>query len=102
MACRRNMGMPDEGSGTARITTFHVHRRFNRPTSISKAKRAAYAATDPAGKWSEDWAKVWTDTGAGQKLPAAHLLAAERATVDQAVLTNLLLMNQARSTKSQK
>jgi hypothetical protein len=60
--------------------------------------RAAYAAVDPEGHWSEDWAAVWLDTGAGQKPPADHPLAEERARVDQAVLGNLLRMNGSRAT----
>jgi hypothetical protein len=58
---------------------------------------AAYAAIDPEGNWGEDWAAVWIDTGAGQKLPADHPLCAERARVDQAVLANLLRMNHQRA-----
>jgi hypothetical protein len=57
----------------------------------------AYAATDPAGDWPENWAAVWIDTGAGQPLPADHPLAAERAEVDQKVLANLLRLNHARA-----
>ena len=60
---------------------------------LDRAVLAAYAATDPDGKWSEDWAKVWTDTGAGQPLPEDHPLAAERQSVDQLVLSNLLRLN---------
>jgi hypothetical protein len=64
---------------------------------LDRAVLAAYAAVDPEGKWNEDWAEVWVETGAGQKLPADHALAARRAEVDQAVLTNLLRMNRARA-----
>jgi hypothetical protein len=64
---------------------------------LDRAVLAAYAAVDPEGKWSEDWAKVWVETGAGQKVPADHPLVAERASVDQVVLTNLLRMNHVRS-----
>jgi hypothetical protein len=46
---------------------------------LDRAVLAAYAATDPAGGWSEDWAAVWTDTGAGQPLPADHLLSPSRS-----------------------
>ena len=65
--------------------------------SLNRAVLAAYAAIDPDGDWSEYWAAVWIDTGAGQKLPADHPLAAERVRVDQAVLGNLLRMNQLRA-----
>jgi hypothetical protein len=58
---------------------------------------AAYAATDPAGHWSQDWADVWFDTGAGQPLPPNHPLASKRAEVDQKVLENLLRLNLSRS-----
>jgi hypothetical protein len=64
---------------------------------LDRAVLAAYAATDPAGEWSEDWAAVWTDTGAGQPLPADHALAARRAEIDQCVLANLLRMNLERA-----
>ena len=66
---------------------------------LDKAVLAAYAATDPAGNWSEDWADVWFDTGAGQPLPANHPLTAKRAEVDKKVLENLLRLNLARSSE---
>src|SRR3954453_12485256 len=31
---------------------------------LDRAVLAAYAATDPAGDWSEEWAAVWSDSGA--------------------------------------
>lgn len=72
---------------------------------LDRAVLAAYADTDlvpgsatgAGGNWSEDWAEVWKDTGAGQPLPADHPLAARRAEVNQKVLANLLRLNQARS-----
>lgn len=64
---------------------------------LDRAVLAAYAAIDPKGGWSEDWAEVWTDTGAGQPLPADHPLAAKRAEIDQKVLANLLRLNHARA-----
>jgi len=64
---------------------------------LDRAVLAAYAATDPAGQWDESWAQVWTETGAGQPLPAEHPLAARRAEVDRHVLANLLRLNQERS-----
>ena len=77
-----------------------------RPTWLKLAHReldaavlAAYAAVDPDGQWSEDWADLWTDTGAGRPLPADHPLAARRAEVDQAILANLLRLNLARSSE---
>jgi hypothetical protein len=66
--------------------------------TLDRAVLAAYAATDPAGGWSEDWADVWADTGAGQPLPAGHALAARRAEVEQRILANLLRLNKARAT----
>ena len=63
---------------------------------LDRAVLAAYAATDPEGDWSEDWARVWVDSGAGQSLPAEHLLAGERTPVDQLVLGNLLRLNRTR------
>jgi hypothetical protein len=67
--------------------------------TLDRAVLAAYAAVDPEGNWSEDWAAVWIDTGAGQKLPPDHPLAEERARVDQLVLGNLLRLNQLRAKK---
>ncbi len=64
---------------------------------LDRAVLAAYALTDPQGHWSEDWAKVWLDTGAGQPLPAGHDLAAARADIEQKVLANLLRLNLARA-----
>jgi hypothetical protein len=64
---------------------------------LDRAVLAAYAATDPAGEWAEDWAAVWIDTGVGQPLPANHPLAAPRAQIDQKVLANLLRLNHARA-----
>jgi len=67
---------------------------------LDRAVLAAYAATGPDGNWSEDWAKVWVDTGAGQPLPENHPLAAERQRVDQLVLSGLLRLNQSRSSST--
>jgi len=64
---------------------------------LDRAVLAAYAAIDPDGVWSEDWAEVWRDSGAGQPLPDDHPLANERAEVDQQVLANLLRLNLARA-----
>jgi hypothetical protein len=64
---------------------------------LDRAVLAAYAAADPQGGWSEDWAHVWKDTGAGQPLPAGHPLSARRAEIDQKVLANLLRLNLARA-----
>ena len=68
--------------------------------TLDRAVLAAYAAIDPDGDWSEDWASVWVDSGAGQKLPGEHPLAAERGRVDQLVLGNLLRLNQLRAGKA--
>jgi hypothetical protein len=67
-----------------------AHRR------LDEAVLAAYASVDPGGNWREDWAEVWTDSGAGQPLPENHPLATRRAEVDAAVLANLLRLNLAR------
>lgn len=64
---------------------------------LDRAVLAAYAATDPEGGWSEDWAKVWVETGAGQSLPDDHNLVELRKETDQLVLANLLRMNLARA-----
>jgi hypothetical protein len=70
-----------------------------RPRKLARAVLAAHAATDPHGEWSEDWAVVWADAGAGQPLPADHPLFTDRQKVDQAVLGNLLRLNQERRTE---
>jgi hypothetical protein len=67
---------------------------FSDNPGMSKPSKPGSA--DPTGGWSEDWAQVWTDSGAGQPLPAALALTAKRREVDQAVLSNLLRLNQAR------
>lgn len=64
---------------------------------LDEAVLAAYAATDPAGRWSPAWAEAWADTGAGQPLPPEHPQAPRRAEIDQAVLADLLRLNLARS-----
>ena len=64
---------------------------------LDKAVLAAYAAVDSEGAWSEDWAEVWADTGAGQPLPAGHPLTERRAEVDQEVLAGLLRLNLRRA-----
>jgi hypothetical protein len=69
--------------------------------TLDRSVLAAYAAVDPQGNWSEDWAAVWVETGAGQKPPADSPQAAERTRVDQAVLGNLLRLNQARVTTTE-
>jgi len=60
---------------------------------LDRAVLAAYAATDPEGGWSEDWADVWLDTGAGQPPPKGHTLTARRAEVEARVIENLLRVN---------
>jgi hypothetical protein len=65
--------------------------------TLDRAVLAAYAAVDPQGQWSEDWAAVWVDSGAGQKLSADHPLVTERLRVDGLVLANLLRLNQQRA-----
>jgi len=64
---------------------------------LDRAVLAAYAAVDPEGQWSETWADVWQDTGAGQPLPPDHELTAARAETDARVLSNLLRLNLARA-----
>jgi hypothetical protein len=64
---------------------------------LDRAVLAAYAAADPQGGWSEDWADVWKDTGAGQPLTPPHPRSARRAEIDQKVLANLLRLNLARA-----
>ncbi|HVS71126.1 MAG TPA: DNA methyltransferase [Phycisphaerae bacterium] len=64
---------------------------------LDKAVLAAYAHIDPAGNWQEDWATLYTDTGAGAPLPPDHPRAAERAATDQKILANLLRLNHLRT-----
>ena len=90
----------------ARLKNRTLTKLYNeRPTwlrlaheQLDRTVLAAYAATDPAGGWSEDWAAVWVDTGAGQPLPDIHPMGAERKLIDQAVLEALLRLNGARAT----
>ncbi len=93
-----------------------THLYNERPTwlklaheKLDRAVLAAYAGVDPEGGWSEDWATVWTETGAGQPPPepaadaspadrgVAADLAARRKQIDQRVLANLLRLNLARA-----
>ncbi len=91
----------------ARLKNRTLTKLYNeRPTwlkhaheTLDRAVLAAYAATDPDGDWNEDWAEVWTDTGAGQTLPPDHPLNARRAEVDQKILANLLRLNYQRAGK---
>ena len=91
----------------ARLKNRTLTKLYNeRPTwlkhaheTLDRAVLAAYAATDPDGDWNEDWAEVWTDTGAGQTLPPDHPLNARRAEVDQKILANLLRLNHQRAGK---
>lgn len=64
---------------------------------LDRAVLAAYAAIDPEGEWSQDWAEVWIETGAGQPLPEGHAIAERRAEVDERVLGNLLRLNLGRA-----
>ncbi len=64
---------------------------------LDRAVLAAYAATDSDGGWSQDWAEVWSEIGAGQPLPGSPPLGSLRGEVDERVLSNLLRLNQARS-----
>ncbi len=64
---------------------------------LDRAVLAAYAATDPAGKWSEDFAAVFTDTGAGQPLSPDDPLTAQRAEIEKTILENLLRLNHERA-----
>jgi hypothetical protein len=122
------MAMAAHDSRFKQRTLTHLYNQ--RPTwlklaheKLDRAVLAAYAAVDPAGGWSEDWAAVWTETGAGQPPPAeeeparagrasppaqmelapgadqaaAAELAARRKETDQRVLANLLRMNLARA-----
>jgi len=66
---------------------------------LDRSVLAAYAATDPDGEWSEDWSRVWIDTGVGQPLPDGHELTELRKETDQRVLANLLRMNLERAGK---
>ncbi len=66
---------------------------------LDRAVLAAYAAVDPQGEWSEDWSRVWIETGAGQPLPDDHELSERRKETDQRVLANLLRMNLERAGK---
>jgi len=60
---------------------------------LDRAVLAAYAAVDPEGDWSPDWAEVWTETGAGRPLPPDPDLAPRRLEIDQRLLASLLRLN---------
>ena len=68
--------------------------------ALDKSVLAAYAAVDAEGVWSEEWADVWKETGAGRAQPDDHPLAKRREEVDQRVLGNLLRMNLARGERA--
>jgi len=94
----------DNGKPLKKCTLTNLYNQ--RPTwlqlahlELDRAVLAAYAAVDPDGHWSQDWANCWQDTGAGQPLPDDHPLAATRREVDQKVLENLLRMNLARASE---
>ena len=84
---------------------FNGQKRCKRNTKAQARPDMApieRSALDPAGEWSEDWAEVWIETGAGQPLPPAedgtpHPLAARRKETDQRVLANLLRLNLERA-----
>ena len=91
----------EEGVGPNTCCQWALSRRhetFPLPAFLDRAVLAAtYAAGDAEGAWSEDWAEVWFDKGAGQALPGDHALAERRGEVDGSVLAHLLRMNLARS-----
>ena len=106
----RHSAIMAEAAQDARLRKRTLTNLYNeRPTwlrlaheRLDRAVLAAYAATDPEGNWSEDWADVWVETGAGQPLPrdeedAPHPLAERRKETDQLVLANLLRLNLARA-----
>ncbi len=103
----RHSAIMAAAANDARLKNRTLTKLYNeRPTwlkhsheALDRAVLAAYAATDPAGGWLEDWAEVWTETGAGQPLPPGHPLAARRAEVDQKVLANLPRLNHQRAGK---
>ncbi len=64
---------------------------------LDRATLAAYASIDPEGHWEENWATLYTETGAGQGFPKDHPQAPERAATDQKILTNLLRLNHQRT-----
>ena len=64
---------------------------------LDRGVLSAYAAVDPEGGWDEDWAEVWSETGAGQPLPEDHSLTDRRREIDERVLSNLLRLNLARA-----
>jgi len=63
---------------------------------LDEAVLAAYAAVDPKGQWSKDWADVWEDAGAGQALGVDHPLYRKRQEVEAKALANLLRLNKLR------
>ena len=102
----RPLGQP---TPDARLKNRTLTKLYNeRPTwlrlaheQLDRAALAAYAATDPAGGWSEDWAAVWVESGAGQAMVADHPLAVERGKIDAAVLGALSRLNGERADQAQ-
>lgn len=80
-----------------RTLTNLYSERPTRPTldreTLDRAALSPYGPVDPEERWSDDWATVWVDKGAGQPFTKDHSLEAERRKVDQLVLGNLLRMN---------
>src|SRR5687768_980219 len=88
----RQSAIMAEAAKDARLKKRTLTNLYNeRPTwlklaheQLDRAVLAAYAAADTHGGWDEEWAEVWTETGAGQPVAAGQPLAAERANVDGA------------------
>jgi hypothetical protein len=102
----RQSAIMAEAAKDARLKKRTLTNLYNeRPTwlklaheQLDRAVLSAYAAADPKG-WGEDWAKVWTETGAGQPLAESHELTAARGRVDHVVLAKLLRLNGDRAGK---
>src|SRR4051794_15510041 len=77
------------------------HLAQTRPRKTRPRRPRRLNAIDPEGadgeSWSEDWATLYTETGAGTPLALTHPRAKERQAADQKILTNLLRLNQARA-----
>jgi hypothetical protein len=109
----------DHGRGRPRpaLQEAHAHAPVQRAADVAKPRPREAGPRRPGrlhrsrsrGGWSEEWAMVWIDTGAGQPAPepaegaspaeraAAAELASRRKETDQRVLANLLRLNPARA-----
>src|SRR5207237_9712883 len=96
------MALAANGSRLKKCTLPNLYNE--RPTWLKLAHETLAARCSPAtpqhipkAVGRRMGATVWAETGAGQPLATKDPLVPERATVDQAVLANLLRLNSVRA-----